>query len=310
MERKEIKGIEEVRWYDITDYEGFHDGNRRAKSPMMSFCYLDESNLAEKSTKDFYKSDFFKNWLTIKRHNCFIFIILWCLLRLWNVALFFAFDIGVFYPENGIEINVHNSSTNTTEVMTVDADYITPCRGNLIKSTTVQCLFLFCLLIQNSLKMIFDIGEFVYLGIKHWKKQVWFRWTEKGKKKLAVQSIFYRILQFGAEFGISFGTLFGLHLSLTGQTMIKNTMVIKMMYLLIANGLIWSLLYFVQLNPWLGKMVVSIQRMIHDLLRFFVVYALMLIMFAYAFLRLISEGTNVTGKCSDKFATVLDSWYR
>ena len=277
---------------------------------MMSFHYLDESYLAEKKTKDFYQSQFFKNWLNIKCHNCFIFVVLWCLLRLWNVALFYMFDIGIFYPETGIDLSVHNSSTNTTEVVTVDADHITPCRGSLIKSITIQRLCLVCLLIQNSFKMLFDIGEFVYLGIKHWKNQIWFRWTEKGKKKLAVQCIFYRVLQFGAEFGISFGSLFGLYLSLTGQTIIKNIMVIKMMYLLIANGLIWSLLYFVQLNPWLGKMVVSIQRMVHDLLRFFVVYALMLIMFAQAFLRLISEGTNATGKCSEKFATVVDSWYR
>ena len=57
-------------------------------------------------------------------------------------------------------------------------------------------------------------------------------------------------------------------------------------------------------------MVVSVQLMVQDLIKFTAVYVLVLIMFAHTFLRLVSEGTNKTGNCSEEFATIPDAYYR
>ena len=50
--------------------------------------------------------------------------------------------------------------------------------------------------------------------------------------------------------------------------------------------------------------------MVQDLLKFIVVYVLMLVMFTHTFLRLVTEGANKTGKCSKDFATVPEASYR
>ena len=318
LKRRGIKGTEEVHWYDVTDYEGFHEGNRRNKSPMLSFCYLDKSNVADSTTKEFYQAGVFDNWLMAKHHTNRIFLGIWCVMRLWNLALFYAFDLGVYYAGSNIKsITRYNSSTNTTQVVTVDKSYFTRCRGNLIDNITLQRMILTIVLVQNILQMLYDIIEF-FCGCVY-RRNTWYKWTEKGRKKLAVQILFYRIMQFCGEVGMSMGTLTGLYFSVIGESLIKgvtgeglinSTIFLKMMYLQISIGVTWSLLYFIQLNPWVGKMVVTIQLMVKDLIKFIAVYILILVMFSHAFLRLVSEGTNVTGNCSKYFASIPDAWYR
>ena len=308
LTRKEIKGTEEVHWYDITDYEGFHKGNRRNKSPMISFCYIDKSNVGDPTTKEFYQADIFDNWLKAKHHTNHISLVIWCLIRLWNVILFCTVDLGILRASRDVSLVQYNSSTNTTQVTTVDETYFTPCRGNFVTTQSLQRLILSLVLGQNILQMMFDVIEFLY-GIAK-RRYVWYKWTEKGKKKIAVQIKFYRVMQFCGEAGICVGTLTGLFYSITGKPLIESLLFLKMMYILISTGVTWSLLYFIQLNPWIGKMVVSIQLMVKDLIKFTAVYALFLVMFAHAFLRLVSEGTNETGNCSRYFSGILDSWYR
>ena len=169
-------------------------------------------------------------------------------------------------------------------------------------------MMLTLVLAQNILQMLCDIIEF-FCGCVY-RMNAWYKWTEKGRKKLAVQILFYRVMQFCGEVGMSMGTLTGLYFSVAGGPLINSNIFLKLMYLQISIGVTWSLLYFIQLNPWVGKMVVTIQLMVNDLIKFIAVYILILVMFSHAFLRLVSEGTNLTGNCSKYFASIPDAWYR
>ena len=201
--------MKEVRWYDITDYEGFHEGNRRNKSPMLSFCYIDKAKVADRTTKEFYQANFFGHWLSTETKNSKIFLAIWCFMRLWNISMFYIFDIGIFYPTSPM---VSNSSGNSSLMSTA---YSGPCRGNFIHSITAQRLIIGGLMLQNILQLLLDIAEFVYCGLK--RRNIWYKWTEKGRKKIAVQVIFYRLTQFAAEICITYGSLNGLYASYTGQ---------------------------------------------------------------------------------------------
>ena len=275
---------------------------------MISFLFLDSSKMSNVSTKEFFKSVFFENWLLAKGNACRIFLIAWIFARLWYVGLFYAMDLGIYFPSEYIEVMVANATTNTSTLKKVDVNTIDWCRGNIITSHTIQKIIIVLILLQSRHQLMYDLIEFTHAICNY--NRAWHFWTEKGRKKVVVQMAFYRLMQFLSVAGMSFMTTNTICHSFTRNQYLMPKWILDITYIQISMGMTWSLLYFVQMNPWMGKMVVSVQCMVHDLFRFFIVYSLALIMFAHAFLRLISDGTNQTRNCSEEFATVLDSWYR
>ncbi len=272
---------------------------------MFAFCYLDKKNVAALSTKEFYDTVLFDTWLAKKMKLCRIFIFMWLSIRLLNIALFFAFDLGIYALNLPVMTNV---SMNEVDYVSVTVDF-NLCRKNIFESLTVQRAIVASLFLQNLLQLLFDLADTLhYLYSKQGGN--WNLWTEKGRKKLAVQVIFYRGMQLLSSLGICVGSSQALYASYTGHALWNIELLFQILYLQISLGVTWSVLYFVQLSPWIGKTVVSIQLMVQDLLRFILVYLIMLVMFSLAFLRLVADATNKNGECSRDFATLPDALYR
>ncbi len=299
---REVQGNAETKWFDITDYEGSQEGNRRDKSPMLSFLLLDSRLITRPATKYFFTIDLFENWLRAKRRTCHCFITLWFLLRVFNVMTFVTFDLGIFTIGDVVEKEVWDSTLNRTTLVHLSAGDANHCRGNFVPSAVFRRLIVWLIFLQSSCQLIFDLVEFAFAFYQY--RRSWHRWTELGKKRLAVQILFYRIMQFLAEFAMCIGTLTSLF------PIIDSTLVQDLIYIQVSFGITWSLMYFLQLAPWIGRMVVTVQRMINDLFKYSFLHGLFLVTFAHSFLRLVAHDNNRTGKCSEEFSTVLHSWYR
>ena len=303
MTRKQLRGTAEILWFDVTEYEGFHEGNRRNRSPMLSFLLLDSSQVTRPTTKHFFTIDFFENWLLVKRKTVQVFIALWILLRLLNVLNFVAYDLAMYHLSDHVVVETWNSTLNSTDLVQVESEDAYPCRDNRITSRAFQKTILLVVFVLNTLQLLFDLIDIPH---KIWKyRKSWYRWTEKGKKQFAVQVLFYRLMQFLAELAMSVGALSVLFPILDDYDWIAD-----LIYIQVSLGVTWSLMYFLQLAPWIGKMVVTVQRMINDLCKYCLLYSMFLVSFAHSFLRLISQGTNETRNCSRDFASIPDAWYR
>ena len=62
---------------------------------------------------------------------------------------------------------------------------------------------------------------------------------------------------------------------------------------------VWSIMFFLQLVPWLGHFVVAIQRMLGDLSKFFVLYCLFMVPYVMALYLALNDS-----KETDQFSTV------
>ena len=302
LTRRELHGTAETCWFDVTDYEGFHEGNRRNKSPMLCFLLLDASQIAMPTTKHFFSIDFFENWLSAKSKTSRFFICAWLILRLVNVVFFMVFDLNVYHMYDHVSLDFWNSTLNKSETVLVSRKNINFCKENNLDSFAARLTLVCVVLVLNSLQLLFDLGDFIHK--MYFYRTSWHRWTEKGKKKLAVQVVFYRIMQFLAEFSMCIGALTAL------SPVVESMLVSNLIYILVCFGVTWSFMYFLQLAPWIGKMVVTVQRMINDLCKYALLYAIFLFSFAHTFMRLVNLSDNRTGKCSKDFASIPDAWYR
>ena len=196
-----------------------------------------------------------------------------------------------------------NSALNSTDLVQVESRDACSCRENKITSRAVQNTIIYVIFVLNTLQLLFDLVDIPH---KIWKyRKSWHRWTEKGKQQFVVQVVFYRLMQFLAEFAMCVGALSVLFPILRDYDWIAD-----LIYIQVSLGITWSLMYFLQLAPWIGKMVVTVQRMINDLCKYCLLYSMFLVCFAHSFLRLISQGTNQTGNCSRDFKAIPDAWYR
>ena len=230
------------------------------------------------------------------------FIIIWLLFRLLNVFTFVAFDLGIYHVNEYVQVKVWNPLLNVTELVRKEKEDVYMCRDHSITSPATQKGVIVYILVASSLQLLFDLGDAVHKTYTY--RKGWHKWTEKGKKKFAVQILFYRIMQFLAEFAMCVGALSML------TPIIHSVLVSDLIYIQVSFGVTWPLMYFLQLAPWIGKMVVTVQRMINDLYKYCLLYSIFLVTLAHSFLRLVSQGNNKTGNCSQDFATVPDTWYR
>ena len=77
------------------------------------------------------------------------------------------------------------------------------------------------------------------------------------------------------------------------------------LYAFVWTSSIWSILYFLQLIPFMGYFVITIQSMMVDVLRFFVLFLLILVPFAFSFHRIARDDKQ----CSLQFMNIPISMY-
>ena len=298
----EKRGIFDIQWFDVTDYESTKPGNRRTLSPLVLALSVDKRQVDNLNCKRFFTSQLVQNWVTMKLKSNKYNLLLWFLIRLGLLLLCIAFDaMGGWYDMKKLRTynQLQKDNFSNTSFLT---DYA--CFVQYIKNPSPDnLLILGCIILICSLCMIlFDLVEMVKVVRANHK---WRLMNLSGKKQFLVHIIFYRDVQIVLSIGILI--IFAIRYFELHHEISPPKLVSDIVYAFIANAAVWSFLYFCQILPWIGSFVITTQRMVEDIIKFMVLFIAFLIPFYVCFTRLVIQ--NIRGECPKGFQSYFQMAY-
>ena len=272
--KSERRGFYYIKEYDITDYEAVSRVNRRTKSPLSLLTTVDTRILADDIALRSLTTGPIRHWTSCKMKCNAPFILVWAFLRLLSIATFYflvAFDANVLVlvSEYANKFNialVNETDTNVTDLFCHVTDWYGVSDNPNITMFSIIYIWIFfpisvfCEMAEGFVNLTFHLNK--------WKKCF-------GKSKnLLASTVHYRMCQFLFCFvGVIWITLYT---ALPNRYLESG--VVVMTYVST-----WSMLYFVQLLPYIGYFVNTIQRMLTVMFKFILVYLIIFVPFPHAF---------------------------
>ncbi len=292
--RKDIRGFFCVKEYDITEYESLRCDNRRHKSPLLLLTSVDRKILRDQRSVDILTKGAVRTWTNAKLVCNAPFIVLWGALRLICMLCFY-FILGVHITPEGLEY-VSGSTLEGYENHLLDlASESNSDDGNISNSHDNETceivdwygaydhprLFVFgiaYLCIYCTFSILSDLFD-GFVSIFH----NWARWRNCfGKSKTLITSAsFYRICQLVFSLFAMIWVLCYL--------LAPGAFIVSLGLILVTWCSTWAVLYFIQILPYAGHFVNSIQEMLLVMAQFVFVYAIILIPFPHTFQVLLRE---------------------
>lgn len=312
LTRESVQGIYTTQWFDVTDYESCHPGNRRNKSPLLSLTLVDKCKVGCPHARELLTNSpaglIMRKWIDIKMACNRPLTLVWFLIRVINAGVFCAsmsLSEGLFLlqkkrnnsslilPENDTNYNMSRSGPQM-DIYSEKA-YGIP--------VPVCLLLLIYLSLFSLFSVILDLAEFVRF---YYRSDSFILYTPKGKKRLAVHYKGYRIAQFTMSLSIfSVCVLFVvLKGDLTGvPRIIDHIFVIHSM-----SCIVVSFKYFCQSTACLGPFIITFERMIKHLSCFVLVFLFFVLPYTFVFRHIVCDDDG-NDLCKVHFSTVVDAFY-
>ncbi len=333
LESKSDNGLWENIFYDVTEYENILCcSSRRSKSLPLLACHLDTKVLKKNKHMNVLLGGMMSKWAKSKMIINFLPVLIWFCLRFYLCLAFYIvisadlprhfkavavslewvefFDYANYSYEGKTEEqhvkfveNYLESNETTPDEQSYVLDLIkrkeklcTPLDWyHAIEETTFFWTCFYCMYGFSLVFLIYDGLELIVAVIRKWYK---WRFAFGKLKAVIISSVYYRICQL--IFCCFVLVWLGFYLNQPENELAKYC-VIPTCYVSV-----WSVLYFIQMAPSVGRFVNSIQRMLTIMMQFLVVYFFILIPYPHAFLVLLTteESCQVPG-----FNTAPEAWY-
>ncbi len=288
--KKERKGFYDFIEYDISEYEGVGCDirNRRHKSPMLLLAVIDKRVLKNKKAVEILSRGPLADWVGAKVNINFLFVFTWAIIRLLVVVCFY-FVISVNVPwKDLIDMiidfiktsgDLDETLSNVTESVENQTCEVIDWYGGISRPKVLYGAILY-MLVYSICAVVYDVFEGFVSIFYNWAK---WRAAFGKSKDLVASTSFYRICQLFFSILSIIWTIF---------YMIEPKSIFTAIGLILTIFFsIWSALYFVQIAPFIGKFVNSIQQMLKIMIQFVVVYAIILIPFPHGF-QVLLRGEN------------------
>ena len=283
-----------VYWYDVTEYEGHQSCKRWTKSPLFYLVFVDKRRLKSATSSGIYAMNPTKDWIDKKCQLNYPLVVVWAMLRALMCILFFLYD-----NTTSTDISGHPRANSTVSNRTERAACV---NEPFYLTRSVRAALMMALMVTSAGICIGDVAEVTYI-LRKTDCSLALR-TPKGRKNLVVHYQIYRVLQL--LLGI---TVF---ISMTIAAVEQTTMTVHvspslkhLLYAFESFNMVWSMLYFFQLIPFMGHFVIAIQSMIGALSRFTIIFSLMVIPFALSFRRIARDEPQ----CVKEFGSITMSFY-
>ena len=250
------------QFFDVTEYV---TGARYLESPIYSMTYMDESKLTNKYVKDAYLNEPMRSWSSIVMRVNLPCLFIWGLLRFVYIILFLVCDLNL---SDACDVNE-------------------TCSGNSLFSTGVNLSMHWVALAASIFIILGDFFDFVYWLFYHP------RWLYKhvyGRKPLNSHYIFYRLVHFSTVF------VAVIAITITLMNYYTNTDVshaVNIGVLAGVFGIVWSVLYFMQIVPIFGHYVMALQRVLKDYINFFFLLFVFFSTYAVGLYKLLGKSENL-----------------
>ena len=275
-------GMASVNYYDVTEYETYHNGRPWETSPMFLLLFLRNTKLQDEYTKTVFTSGVIGRWLAIRKKVFFPFFIGWCILRLFIIFLVYVPAQLADPPDPAIHVN---------------------CDLNLFKfsAETQQCCVI-ALAIFKTLSLLFDVFSFI-------------KWRSMNMSKMMMYTVANGRMVTRVGFYMTLRSLYNLLILVSSLNRLswhywRKSMPaypIQVIFICIMVGSVWSILFIVQLSPLIGKYVIAIQYMIMSLIKFSFLIFLFIWPFALLFPKYVTHSSDEL--CPEGFESIPSYFY-
>ena len=273
-------GVASIYFYDVTDYESTIASRSSIKSPLYLLLYMEPSKLDDKYTRSVFTKGLIVEWVNCQKKVYLPFVIIWAMLRLLVIGLlYFAANLSHPVDPNiqtcGIELNI------PTEIE----------HGTLCVLTIITLLGL-----------MYDIYDMIKTKLR---REPWEVIYAQPRREYTVQYRSYRILQCLLNVALLVICLNRIASYLWNIKI--PTYPARLIYTMVLIGIVWSVLYFIQLLPVIGKCVIATQRMVQSLVNFSAIMLIFILPFAFTFPKFVYKDVN--GTCPEEYNFVISSFY-
>ncbi len=290
--KEECHGIYKRQWFDITDYEAYDNFSRCDKSPLFLMLFTDKAVLKVQSSVEGMKHPLLSSWIRCKMKTYRPFILIWFVIRLLFVICYLFHDIDTGKQTYGQNRPVFNNST----IAYCDTEWSV----HLPKGLSISILVY--LIIHSICIIVFDIFEVIYYYLK---TGFWMVQSPRGRHSMVMHTLHYRVMQILLGVGTLVVTTSNLTFLYVGFFPLPIEWA-NIIYIQTVTSCIWSILFFVQFIPSLGLFVVSIQRMMENLLQFAIIFVLVITPYVFAFSKALGRMSTA---CTTDFQTVFMAYY-
>ena len=281
------KGFYNVKEYDITEYESLGCNNRRDKSPMLLLTAADRKVLTDEVTVQLLTKGPVNRWVNAKLKCNVPLIAIWASLRiscmicfyviigvnltldsLWQLGSVGSLEMFVQAIANATGV-VWNSTSN--DYSCVDGEKPVDWYGayNHLEGLLLAVVYLFLYCFFSVLSDVFEGFVSIFYNWSRWKHCFGI------PKHLITSVVYYRVCML--IFSISSITWVFIYF------VVPNNIFVELGLIIVTYVSTWSVMFFVQILPYAGSFVNSIQKMLTIMAQFTFVYAIILIPFPHAF---------------------------
>ena len=286
---EEQVGYNVVQYFDLSDYESYDSDTPRRffKSPLVFLVLADTSRIETVASNEVFNDAGLKSWIYAKTLMNWPFVMIWFLFRLCYIVLFFSASL-----ENSWPTVVNNSSDHHAN----DTEEIIICSSQASNFGVYQQYTLVSLSI---LILIYDSYNYIsFRQLYHPELHKLFQ-----RRDCLAQVHYFHWMQLVTCFsvvGISMCQIMrsvGFDVPLT----LDDTL-----FVLVSYACMWGVIYFLQVLPWISIYAIAVQRMLHDFIRFALIFVIFLCAFAISFRRILLGPSN---ECPVHFDTFGETIY-
>ena len=271
---------------DVTEYE---TSERHSKSPLNMLAYLDSNKMGHPETSKVILSPVISSWISAKKRTDTIPLIIWILFRLFVFSVFMIVDVDVRYLK---DLHGENASY-----------YICEDLGHVSLDKTSKTLLILIILFGMAVSFILHMISLIRdkkQGLGLMKHNIF------GRKAIASNQFFYQVVEI--TYCLVLAGVVGIIFDIQANGLSEARILISdMLRLFMPLLIIWLLIYFLQLVPYLDSFIISIQGMLGDTARFFILFLLILLPFAHSFETFILN--NSEEGCIADFDSILSTSY-
>ena len=318
LTKDERKGFYNVKEYDITEYESYSCNNRRDRSPMLLLTNVDRKVLTDENAVRILTKGPTDIWANAKLKCNAPFIFIWASLRFLCILCFYVI-LGInltvdsirllFSLEGSLDALVATLENSTTDLdLNLNISVDMSCEGgktpvdwygayNNIMGLLAAIFYLFIYCFFSVLSDVLEGFISIFFNWSRWKHCF-------GTPKHLIASVaYYRVCML--IFSLSACIWIFMYL------FAPNNVFVDLGLIVVTYVSTWSVMFFIQMLPYAGNFVNSIQKMLAIMAQFTFVYAIILIPFPHAFnVFLREEGLCSTVKGFETFGHGIYSVFR
>ncbi|XP_064641442.1 transient receptor potential cation channel subfamily V member 5-like [Lineus longissimus] len=254
--------------YELAEYESWDDSNRHRKSPLRFLLHMRRNDLGELSDS-FFETPLMKHWINRK------FASVWFHLMAW-VALHVLFVV-VYLFEDEMMVGITEVTASECREENRTSRLIPAWQREFYSHIWLRETLHILILLYCYGSIINDVTELVLLVIKRKQNDIYNRPIKRGA--YVTSALFFRINHF-AMVTLTAGTQW---ISDDIMENIHLDNLVMVLYLVGGVMVLWSLLFFLQLLPSIGHLVMGFQATLATLVNFIILNTILFLSFVKAF---------------------------